>query len=42
MQQTTDNLELFYDCLDNSNNFLYEIYHKPYFELLEIKESYEI
>ncbi len=36
MQQTTDNLELFYDCLDNSNNFLYEIYHKPYFELLEM------
>lgn len=31
-----DNLELFYDCLDESNNLLYEIFHKPYFELLEM------
>ena len=31
-----DNLELFYDVLDESNNFLYEIFHKPYFELLEM------
>ena len=30
------NLELFYDCLDESNNFLYEIYKKPYFELIEM------
>ena len=32
----TDNLELFFDCLDESNNLLYEIFHKPYFELLEM------
>lgn len=32
----TDNLEIFYDCLDESNNLLYEIYHKPYFELIEM------
>jgi site-specific DNA-methyltransferase (adenine-specific) len=31
-----DNLELFYDILDESNNFLYEAFHKPYFELLEM------
>ena len=31
-----DNLELFYDVLDESNNFLYEVFHKPYFELLEM------
>ena len=31
-----DNLELFYDVLDESNNFLYEIFHKPYFELIEM------
>lgn len=31
-----DNLELFYDCLDESNNFLYEVFHKPYFELIEM------
>ena len=30
------NLELFYDVLDESNNFLYEVFHKPYFELLEM------
>ena len=30
------NLELFYDCLDESNNLLYEIYKKPYFELIEM------
>ncbi len=31
-----DNLELFFDCLEESNNLFYEIYHKPYFELLEM------
>ena len=31
-----DNLELFYDCVDESNNLLYEIFHKPYFELIEM------
>ena len=31
-----NNLELFYDCLDESNNLLYEVFHKPYFELLEM------
>ncbi len=31
-----DNLELFYDCIDESNNLLYEIFHKPYFELIEM------
>ena len=31
-----DNMELFYDCLDESNNYLYEAFHLPYFELLEM------
>lgn len=31
-----DNLELFYDCVDESNNLLYEIFHKSYFELIEL------
>lgn len=31
-----NNLELFYDCLDESNNLLYEVFHKPYFELMEM------
>lgn len=31
-----DNLELFFDCLEESNNLLYEVFHKPYFELLEM------
>ena len=31
-----DNLELFYDVVDESNNLLYEIFHKPYFELIEM------
>lgn len=31
-----ENLELFYDCLEESNALLYEIFHKPYFELLEM------
>lgn len=31
-----DNLELFYDCIDESNNFLYEVLHKNYFELIEL------
>ena len=32
----TDNLELFYDCVDESNNLLYDIFHKNYFELIEM------
>ncbi|MCR5350128.1 MAG: class I SAM-dependent methyltransferase [Acholeplasmatales bacterium] len=32
----SENLELFYDCLEESNNLLYEIYHKPYFDLIEM------
>ena len=31
-----DNLELFYDCLDESNNVLYEATKKTYFELIEM------
>ncbi|MBQ9124462.1 MAG: N-6 DNA methylase [Acholeplasmatales bacterium] len=31
-----DNLELFYDCVIESNNYLYEIFRKPYFELIEM------
>lgn len=31
-----DNLELFFDCLEESNNLLYEVFHKPYLELLEM------
>lgn len=31
-----DNLELFYDCVDEFNNLLYEIFHKSYFELIEL------
>ena len=34
-----DNLELFYDYMDESNNLLYEIYHKPYFELIEMSAA---
>lgn len=30
-----NNLELFYDCVDESNNLLYEVLHKSYFELIE-------
>lgn len=30
------NMEAFYDCVDESCNYLYEIYHKPYFELIEM------
>ena len=30
------NLELFYDCVDESNNLLYKIFHRPYFELIEM------
>ena len=29
-----NNLELFFDCVDESNNFLYEVFRKPYFELI--------
>lgn len=32
----TDHLELFYDCVDESNNILYEAFHKSYFELIEM------
>ena len=32
----SDNLELFFDVLDESNNLLYEIYHENYFKLLEM------
>ncbi len=35
-----DNLELFFDCLEESNNLFYEIYHKPYFELLVMTVQY--
>ncbi|MBQ3253115.1 MAG: SAM-dependent DNA methyltransferase [Acholeplasmatales bacterium] len=31
-----NNLELFYDVVDESNNYLYEIFRKPYFELIEM------
>ena len=31
-----NNLELFYDVVDESNNLLYEILHLPYFELIEL------
>ena len=31
-----ENLELFYDCVDESNNLLYEVYKRPYFELIEM------
>ena len=31
-----ENLELFYDVLDESINVLYEVYHKPYFDLFEM------
>ncbi len=30
------NLEIFFDCFDESNNFLYEKFHKRYFELIEM------
>ena len=32
----TNHLELFYDCVDESNNVLYEAFHKDYFELIEM------
>lgn len=32
----SNNLELFYDCVDESNNILYEATHKKYFELIEM------
>lgn len=32
----TDHLELFYDCVDQSNDILYEAFHKPYFDLIEM------
>ena len=35
-ENKTDNLELFYDCVDESNNILYEATHKNYFELIEM------
>ena len=30
------NMELFIDCVDESIELLYEFYHKPYFDLLEL------
>ncbi len=30
------NMELFIDCIDESIELLYEFYHKPYFDLLEL------
>ena len=45
------NLELFYDVVSKSNNLLYDVYHKPYIDLLlmttdnilsgEIKNEFE-
>lgn len=35
-ENKTQNLELFYDCVDESNNILYEATHKNYFELIEL------
>ena len=35
-ENKTENLELFYDCVDESNNVLYEATHKNYFELIEM------
>ncbi len=32
----TEHLELFYDCVDESNDILYEAFHKPYFDLIEM------
>jgi Type I restriction-modification system methyltransferase subunit len=32
----TNYLEAFYDCVDESNNVLYDAYHKSYFELIEL------
>lgn len=34
--KVSDHLELFYDCIDESNNILYEAFHKNYFELIEL------
>lgn len=34
--KVSDHLELFYDCVDESNNILYEAVHKNYFELIEL------
>lgn len=31
-----NNLELFYDCMDESNNYLHGVFHLPYFELIEM------
>ncbi len=36
MQNEENNMELFYDVLDESIIILHEIFHKPYFELLEM------
>lgn len=32
----TEHLELFYDCVDQSNDILYEAFHKSYFDLIEM------
>ena len=35
-ENKSNNLELFYDFIDESNNILYEATHKNYFELIEM------
>ena len=35
-EMKTEHLELFYDCLDQSNDILYEAFHKSYFDLIEM------
>ncbi len=35
-EMKTEHLELFYDCVDQSNDILYEDFHKSYFDLIEM------
>ena len=35
-EMKTEHLELFYDCVDQSNDILYEVFHKSYFDLIEM------
>ena len=35
-EMKTEHLELFYDCVDQSNDILYEAFHKSYFDLIEM------
>ncbi len=35
-EMKTEHLELFYDCVDQSNDLLYEAFHKSYFDLIEM------